>query len=258
MNGKSSAHLPDDLDPDLIDEFISRPACPKCGRDPPSALRPDRIPEWKTRRHPGGACSTGRDPLRWHPRPGIEFCSFRGTGTRRGEGYNVVERVAWKPPLEIDREVETLLGERMKERILQRDLFFREKFEYPAFIWKEAMVNALAHRDYSLEEALFRSGCSMTVWKSAAGRLPGAGQAEQIARRQRVHYSRNPLMVAPDGRRLHESPGRGSCGYFRKWTAMELNPGMARGRDFCCLILRNTPVLDDSILEWLKHSACIP
>jgi ATP-dependent DNA helicase RecG len=32
------------------------------------------------------------------------------------------------------------------------DLFFKEHFEYPSFAWQEAVINAVAHRDYALEE----------------------------------------------------------------------------------------------------------
>jgi len=254
---------PDDLDPDLIDEFISRAGL--SGNAEEILHRPYGLIEYlngKPVLTRAAVYLFGRDPLRWHPRPGIEFVRFEGTEARKGEGYNVVERVRLEAPLlKLIREVETLLGERMKEQILQRDLFFREKFEYPAFIWKEALVNAFAHRDYSLE------GSAVSVWMfddrleiRNPGRLPGPVRAEQIARRQRVHYSRNPLMV----RVLTESGhmralGEGILRIFQEMERHGLNPPEWREEgDFFCLVLRNTTVLDDSTLEWLKQFSLYP
>jgi len=254
---------PDDLDPDLIDEFISRAGL--SGNAEEILHRPYGLIEYlngKPVLTRAAVYLFGRDPLRWHPRPGIEFVRFEGTEARKGEGYNVIERVRLEAPLlKLIREVETLLGERMKEQILQRDLFFREKFEYPAFIWKEALVNAFAHRDYSLE------GSAVSVWMfddrleiRSPGRLPGPVRAEQIARRQRVHYSRNPLMV----RVLTESGhmralGEGILRIFQEMERHGLNPPEWREEgDFFYLVLRNTPVLDDSTLEWLKKFSLYP
>jgi len=254
---------PEDLDPILVDEFISRAGL--SGNAEEILHRPYGLIEYlngKPVLTRAAAYLFGRDPLRWHPRPGVEFVRFGGTEARKGEGYNVVERVRLEAPLlKLIGEVEELLGERVKEQILQRDLFFREKFEYPAFIWKEALVNALAHRDYSLE------GSAVSVWMfddrleiRSPGRLPAPVKAEQIARRQRVHYSRNPLMV----RVLTESGhmralGEGILRIFQEMERHGLNsPEWREEGDFFCLVLRNTPVLDDSTLEWLQQFSLYP
>jgi len=254
---------PDDLDPDLIDEFISRAGL--SGNAEEILHRPYGLIEYlngKPVLTRAAAYLFGRDPLRWHPRPGIEFVRFEGTEARKGGGYNVVERVRLEAPLlKLIGGMETLLGERMKERILQRDLFFREKFEYPAFIWKEALVNALAHRDYSLE------GSAVSVWMfddrleiRSPGWLPGPVRAEQIARRQRVHYSRNPLIVRVLTDSGHmRALGEGILRIFQEMERHGLNPPEWREEgDFFCLVLRNTPVLDDSTLEWLKQFSDFP
>ncbi len=253
----------EDLDPDLIAEFTSQAGL--SGNAEEILHRPYGLIEYlngKPVLTRAAAYLFGRDPLRWHPQPGIEFVRFEGTEARKGEGYNVVERVRLEAPLlKLIREAETLLGERMKERILQRDLFFREKFEYPAFIWKEALVNALAHRDYSLE------GSAVSVWMfddrleiRSPGRLPGPVRAEQIARRQRIHYSRNPLMVRVLTDSGHmRALGEGIPRIFQEMERHGLNPPELREEgNFCCLVFRNTPLLDDSTLAWLKQFSAFP
>jgi ATP-dependent DNA helicase RecG len=253
----------EDLDPELIDEFLSRAG--RSGKPEEILHRPYGLIEYQdgklllTR---AGAYLFGRDPLRWHPRPGVEFVRFEGTEVQRGEGYNVVERVRLEAPLlKLTREAEAWLGEHIKERILQQDLFFREKFEYPAFIWKEGLVNALAHRDYSLE------GSAVSVWMfddrleiRSPGRLLHPVGAEQFQRQQRVHYSRNPLIsrVLTDAGYMR-SLGEGILRIFQEMERHGLNPPEWREEgDFCCLVLRNTPVLDDSTLEWLERFSRYP
>ena len=49
------------------------------------------------------------------------------------------------------------IKEHMRERTILHDLFFRERLEYPTFAWQEALVNAVAHRDYALTGASDRS-----------------------------------------------------------------------------------------------------
>ena len=253
----------EDLDPELIDEFLSRAG--QSGKPEEILHRPYGLIEYQdgklllTR---AGAYLFGRDPLRWHPRPGVEFVRFEGTEVQRGEGCNVVERVRLEAPLlKLIREAETWLGEHIKERILQQDLFFREKFEYPAFIWKEGLVNALAHRDYSLE------GSAVSVWMfddrleiRSPGRLLHPVGVEQFQRQQRVHYSRNPLIsrVLTDAGYMR-SLGEGILRIFQEMERHGLNPPEWREEgDFCCLVLRNTPVLDDSTLEWLERFSRYP
>lgn len=248
----------DDLDPGLIDEFLSRAGL--SGNAEEILHRPYGLIEYlngKPVLTRAAAYLFARDPLRWQSRPGIEFVRFEGMEARREEGYNVVERVRLEAPLlKLIREGETLLETRIKDRVQQRDLFFREKFEYPAFIWKEALVNALAHRDYSLE------GSAVSVWMfddrlefRSPGRLPRPVRAEQVQRRQRVHYSRNPLIlrVLTDAGCMR-SLGEGIPRIFQEMERHGLNPPEWREEgDFFCLVLRNTPVLDDLTREWLKQ-----
>jgi ATP-dependent DNA helicase RecG len=199
----------------------------------------------------------GKDPLRWHPRPGIEFVRFEGTERRGGGDYNVVERVRIELPiLRLIQEAEKVIGERVQERVLPRDLFFREKFEYPAFTWKEALINAIAHRDYSLE------GSAISVWifddrieVCSPGKLPGPMKAQKILGQGRIHYARNPLMtrVLTDAGFM-QSLGDGLPRVFQEMDHQGLNPPEWRDEEgFCCFTFRNTPILDESTLAWIKQ-----
>jgi ATP-dependent DNA helicase RecG len=199
----------------------------------------------------------GRDPLRWHPRPGIEFVRFEGTEERGGDEYNVAERIRIEEPiLSLIGQAEKMIGERVKERVLQRDLFFREKFEYPSFSWKEALINAIAHRDYSL------GGSPISVWMfddrieiRSPGGFPLPVRGTPVLRRQRVPYSRNPLMtrVLVDAGYM-KATGEGIPRIFQEMERQGLNPPEWKEEgNFCCLVFRNTPVPDEATLTWLQQ-----
>ena len=252
-----------DLDGALVDEFLARAQRPG---DPEKIFhRPYGLIEYSQ----GGAVLTraaaylfGRDPLRWHPRPGVEFVRFEGTEERGGEEYNVTERIRVEAPLlSLIGQAEKVFGERVKERVLQRDLFFREKFEYPSFSWKEALVNAIAHRDYSLE------GSPILVWMfddrievRSPGGFPLPLQGTSPQRGQRVPYPRNPLMtrVLVDAGAMRGT-GEGIPRMFQEMDRQGLNPPEWREeRNFCCLVFRNTPVQDETTLAWLQQLSSAP
>jgi len=116
-----------------------------------------------------------QDPLRWHPRCGIDFVKFEGTERKHGAELNVVRRARIEYPLfQLIDQAFGIVKEHVRERTVLHDLFFVERFEYPTFAWQEAIVNAVAHRDYSL------TGTPIEVWMfdnrlevRSPGELPG-------------------------------------------------------------------------------------
>jgi len=101
----------------------------------------------------------GKDPRRWHPRCGIDFVKYEGTERRVGADLNIIKRERIEAPLVllIERVYETIRPH-LRERQRLVDLFFEERLEYPTFAWQEAIVNAVAHRDYRYE------GLGIEVW----------------------------------------------------------------------------------------------
>src|SRR5207247_3932153 len=76
---------------------------------------------------------------------------YEGTERQHGRWLNVVKRIRFEAPLvRLIDEAVGRIKEHIRERTILHDLFFRERLEYPTFAWQEALVNAVAHRDYSL------------------------------------------------------------------------------------------------------------
>lgn len=197
-----------------------------------------------------------KDPLRWHPRPGLEFMRIEGNEKEHGPNYNIKERIRLDGPiLKIINELDEFINKHIQEQVIRRDLFFQEKFVYPVSALKEVIINALAHRDYSLE------GKAIEVYMYddrleviSPGALPGFLKIEHLQDRTGVHYARNPLItrLLTDIGIMH-SVGKGLATIFKEMQKNGLNPPEINvsGNDFK-VVLKNAPLMDEPTLLWLK------
>lgn len=125
------------------------------------------------------------------------------------------------------------------------NLFFREMPEYPTFAWQEALVNAVAHRDYN------EQGREIEVWFfddrmeiQNPGDLVPPVTIDKLKSRQRIHASRNPLMVRVlvDIGIMREE-GEGIPRIFDEMEASLLcQPEFSMETSTFCITLRNDPV----------------
>ena len=200
----------------------------------------------------------GRDPQRWHPRCGIDFVRWEGTERKHGADLNVTKRIRVEAPLAVlIQKAREAIQPFIRERQQLHDLFFTEKLEYPTYVWQEAIVNAVAHRDYSLQ------GAPIEVWMyddrmeiRSPGLPPAPVTIEALNRREHVHFSRNPLLVRTltdlqyirdlgEGiPRMFDEMDRAGC-YPPKFEVI--------GGFVFQVTLRNEPIYDRATLEWLRQ-----
>ncbi len=200
----------------------------------------------------------GKDPLRWHPRCGVDFIKYEGTERKVGRELNIIKRARIESPLvKLVEETYKTIFAQIKERQYLHDLFFVEKFEYPTFAWQEAIVNAVAHRDYSIQ------GLSIEVWMfddrieiRSPGLPPEPVTLERILRRERVHASRNPLIVRvlTDLGYMRET-GEGIPRMFEEMEKNGLYPPKIEivADSLFSVILKNQPMYSIDDLEWLEQ-----
>jgi ATP-dependent DNA helicase RecG len=201
----------------------------------------------------------GKEPALWHPRCGIDFVKYEGIERRHGAALNVVKRIRFEAPLA--RLIDEAVGrikEHIRERTILHDLFFRERLEYPAFAWQEALVNAVAHRDYAI------TGASVEIWMfddrlevRSPGLPPAPVTLEQLRQHKSIHFSRNPLLVRAlaDMGYMNEI-GEGIPRMFEEMEHHGLQPPeFALEGFFVVVTLRNSPVYDDETLRWLNQFA---
>jgi ATP-dependent DNA helicase RecG len=247
-----------DLDADLITAFVNRT---QAGKDPQALLSQTYHLLDLSRGLPcpnmAALLLFARDSSRWHPRAGIDFVKYEGTDRQHGSSLNVVKRIRFEAPLvKLIDEAVGRIKEHIRERTILHDLFFRERLEYPTFAWQEALVNAVAHRDYSL------SGAGIEVWMfddhisvRSPGPPPPPVTLEQLRRQKSVHFSRNPLIV----RVLAElgylrEIGEGVPRIFQEMEGYGLHPPELSIDGFVFTVtLRNAPVYDEATLRWLNQ-----
>ncbi len=186
-----------------------------------------------------------RDPD--HPNAGVRIFRVIGTERRVGTLYNVEERPRIEGPLPAVLDgafaaVQSLL--RKPSRL--RGTRFKETPEYPEFAWREAILNAVAHRDYAnqgrcIEVSLFDDHMDVT---SPGGLLPEIRMAALRAR-ERVHQSRNPRIVrALVDLGFMRDQGEGIPRLFAEMEGLFLpDPELESSESSFCLTLRNAPTL---------------
>ena len=200
----------------------------------------------------------GEDPGRWHPRCGIDFVKYEGTERRYGTQLNVVKREWIEAPLVtlLDQAFETIRPH-IRERQRLVDLFFEEWLEYPTFAWQEAIINAVAHRDYGFE------GIGIEVWMfndrlevRSPGELVEPVTLDRLQKRERVHASRNPRLVRvlTDLGHMREL-GEGIPRMFDVMEEEELYPPEFRleADVIFTVVLCNTPVYSPDTRRWLRQ-----
>lgn len=200
----------------------------------------------------------GREPERWHPRCGVDFVKYEGTQRGLGSNLNVIRRERIEAPLPrlIDL-THAAIAPHVRQRQRLVDLFFEERLEYPTFAWQEAVVNAIAHRDYAItgvgiEVAMFDDRLEVR----SPGTLIAPVTLDRLSRREQVHASRNPhlVRVLSDWGYMREL-GEGIPRMYAEMEEAWLRPpelGIIAESLFH-VVLRNTPVLDDEARAWLKR-----
>ncbi len=135
-------------------------------------------------------------PQQWLPQSAVVFAKFVGT-TPRGEsgfaGYSRREELTGP----VSRLIETtwnLVWSEMAVSAVVKGLEREETYEYPQFAVREALVNAICHRDYRLrgrriEVRMFSDRLEVI----SPGGLPGFITVENI---KDEHFSRNPRLVS--------------------------------------------------------------
>jgi len=248
----------EDLDARAIEAFVERIRDP---RDPKAILDHAYHLVDSSVKQPSVSMAAlllfGKDPSRWHPRCGVDFVKYEGTERQHGSALNVIKRIRFEVPLfRLIDEAVGRIKDHIRERTILHDLFFHERLEYPIFAWQEALVNAVAHRDYSL------SGAPVEVWMfhdrievRSPGLPPSPVTLEQLRLQKRVHFSRNPLLVRvlADLGYLREM-GEGIPRMFDEMEHHGLRPPEFSAEGFFFIVtLRNTPIYDDVTLKWLNQ-----
>ncbi len=134
-------------------------------------------------------------PQQWLPQSSVVFAKFVGK-TPRGEsglaGYTRREELTGPLPRLIEASWNLIWSE-MAVSAVVKGLEREETFEYPQFAVREAIVNAICHRDYRLKGRRIEIRMySDRLEVISPGGLPGFITVDNI---KDEHFSRNPRIV---------------------------------------------------------------
>jgi len=138
-----------------------------------------------------------KDIQRWHPRSQVRILKVNGTQLKSGERYNVTSDGEVRGNI---FELLTDSWERLRPFLASGTEFssearFEQKYIYPEWASREALVNAIAHRDYGIQ-----NGVEVYIFDDRMEiRSPGAILStltiEGLEELQGAHESRNVLIA---------------------------------------------------------------
>jgi ATP-dependent DNA helicase RecG len=254
----------DALDDDLMTDYVAkvrklRPASRIDAENRDKFLRGvSAIAEHEGKWHPtpAGLLFFCRTPERYLPQAGVEFLHLWGPEfTSPGPDGSMwrENRLISGPLPKVIEEVKQALLDRMATRGVLNGFQRQDKPEYPEFVLREAVVNAVAHRDYTLRGSRIqiRLYPDRIEFQSPGGLLPPV-TVENI---EDEHATRNEAIVGLLGELDYmEERGRGFDGIMRELRKEGLAPPQMidRGSSFT-LTIRSHILMAPETLEWLKR-----
>lgn len=187
----------EDLDADLLDTYREK-------------LQASDIPYWQILKSRGFVkkkndqeCLTNgavllfaRDIQRFYPNSRVRFIRYDGTSAKTGTQMNIVRDYNIELPLlRILEKTREFIGLQLREFIALNPQTGRFQVvpEYPEFAWTEGIVNAVAHREYSMSGSYIRvSMFDDRLEIESPGKLPSMVTVDNI---KETRYSRNPRIA---------------------------------------------------------------
>ena len=197
-----------------------------------------------------------RPALRWHPRAGLRVFRVAGTEMEYGRDRNVTQIGRADPPLALAiSEIRELARHQIRRTERLTGLHFKDTPEYPDFAWQEALVNAVAHRDYEIQ------GRETEIWffedrleVSSPGELLPPVTVDRLREGRNAHVTRNPMLVRVlADTEIMRDEGEGIVRVFREMTDSFLHePQFASESGLFTITLFNKPVYETANPDWRR------
>ena len=129
------------------------------------------------------------------PRARIRVIKYEGTEALTGAEMNVIKDRIFKGRIleQLNGAIDFVRDQLKEHTYLGKDGLFVTEPEYPEFVWKELIVNAVCHRDYyikgtDIQVKIFDDHYTV----ESPGSLPGDVTKNNI---RHTHFSRNPVIA---------------------------------------------------------------
>jgi len=138
----------------------------------------------------------GKDPQQYFQRARIRFTRYDGIEAKVGSEMNVVkDKIFTGRILDMVEKTLAFVQDQIKEHTyLGKEGKFITTPEFPEFVWKEIIINAVTHRDYSIKGTDIQVKMfDDRIVVESPGNLPGI---VRLSNMRQVHFSRNPKIAA--------------------------------------------------------------
>lgn len=134
-----------------------------------------------------------KKPNKWHPRLQVRVIKVAGVELKSGEDFNVIndEEISDNVIRLIESSWE-IIRPHLTETKFSKQALFKTQIVYPELACREALINAIAHRDYSIEGR----GIEVYVFSDrleiqSPGELLSSVKVTDLEKQTGVHQSRN-------------------------------------------------------------------
>lgn len=134
---------------------------------------------------------------KWHPRSQVRVLKIDGTQLKTGQAYNVThDQETNQNIVRLIDDSWNLIRPHLVETRFSQDARFKTQIIYPELACKEALVNAIAHRDYSNEGMGIEVNAFLDRLEIISpGGLLSSISIEDLRKLTGAHQSRNSLVA---------------------------------------------------------------
>ena len=189
---------PDDINKDILRDYLDRREARGAAKVTSTAELLFEIGATDREGSPttNGILLFARNPQMFYPQSGIVFVKFPGKEPRGEDGaigYGRRDEISGPVPRIVERAW-NIIFEEMRVGATVNQLEREDLLEYPRFAVREALVNAVAHRDYRIrgrriEIRMYADRLEII----SPGGLPGYMTLDNLVEE---HFSRNPRLVS--------------------------------------------------------------
>lgn len=197
-----------------------------------------------------------KDINTWHPGSMVRILKVSGTLLKSGPDYNVIsdERVQgniFKLLLSSWEQLRPYLAYKTE---FGTDAKFEQKYIYPEWACREALINAIAHRDYYRQNGIEVYIYDDRMEIKSPGPLLSTRTIKELNELQGAHESRNVLVatVLRENKFMREL-GEGMKRIFQLMEQSELDkPKLFSNSTWFSVTLPHKSVYTEQQLQWLK------
>ena len=197
-----------------------------------------------------------KDIQKWHPRSQVRIIRVLGTELKTGEHYNATEagEVSGNVFVLIDRSWEILRPFLTSKTEFSQNAKFEQKLIYPELACRETLINAIAHRNYNISNAIEVYIFTDRIEIKSPGALLSTLTIKDLTELQGAHESRNVLIakILRENAYMREL-GEGIKRIFDLMRQHELNPPkLYSNTTWFSVVMYNKSVFTEQQQIWLS------